>query len=140
MLKNYLLVWLSIATGGSLINTALWWLDELVLTVPNTDFDRSIEHYIGVFIIGFILSFLISFPSLFFIYLVEEWKKAPFTIWLHVSIFVFHVLAVFIFLGFIGLLFLVAVRINKRFLIKTGAFDKTYKELGSDYVKAWKEK
>ena len=102
MLKYYVLVWLSIATVGSLINTVLWWLDELVLTVPNTDFDHGVEHYIGVFFIGFILSFLISFPSLFFIYLVEEWKKAPFTIWLHVVIFAIHVLALFLFIGLDG--------------------------------------
>lgn len=99
MLKYYVLVWLSIATGGSIINTVLWWLEELVLTVPNTDFDHGVEHYFGVFIIGFILSFLISLPSLFFIYLIEEWKKAPFTIWLHFAIFTIHILAVYLYVG-----------------------------------------
>lgn len=40
----------------------------------------------------------------------------------------------------LGSLYLWAGKMNKRFLIKTGGINKTYKELTSDYMKAWEDK
>jgi hypothetical protein len=99
MLKNYFLVWLSIAIGGSVVNTFLWWMEEMVFSTPNPGFNRGFEYFIFVFIVGLILSTLLSFPSLFIIYLIEQWKKIPFTIWLHFSIFVVQFVGTFLFVG-----------------------------------------
>ena len=100
MLKNYFLVWLSIAIGGSLVNTFLWWMEEMVLSTPNPGFNRGFDFFIFTFFIGFILSSLLSFPSIFIFYLIEQWKKIPFTIWLHFSIFVIHFVGTIFFIGF----------------------------------------
>jgi hypothetical protein len=110
MLRNYIFVWLTITFGGSLINTFYWWLDEMVFNKPNPGFNYGPNFFIGVFVIGCIASSLCSFPSILLIYLIEGWKKIPFTIWLHVAFFVIHLVAIYLFdaldedvlAGFIG--------------------------------------
>jgi hypothetical protein len=99
MLKYYAFVWLSIAIGGSIVNTFLWWMEEMVFSTPDPRFNLGFDYFIFVFIAGFIGSALFSFPSLFIIYLIEQWKKIPFTIWLHFSIFVVHFVGTFFFIG-----------------------------------------
>jgi hypothetical protein len=99
MLKSYSLLWLTIAIGGSLINTFIWWLDEMILNTPNSGFNHGPDYYFFVFVMSFILSSLSSFPSILIIYLIEGWKKHPFTIWLHLAIFAIHLVGIFLFSG-----------------------------------------
>ena len=88
---------MSISIGGSLINTIIWWLEEKLFSDLNLGFERGVDYFIAVFVFGFVLSFLLSFPGIFIIYLIEEWKKIQFTIWLHLAIFVLHIVAIFLF-------------------------------------------
>ncbi|PIR69025.1 hypothetical protein COX93_00615 [Candidatus Nomurabacteria bacterium CG_4_10_14_0_2_um_filter_30_12] len=44
----------------------------------------------------------------------------------------------FVIIGGLGMFYFIAKKINRRFLVKTGAADKTYKGLVSDYIKVWK--
>lgn len=99
MLRNYILVWLIITFGGSLINTFYWWLDEMILNTPNPGFNYGPDFFIFVFVIGFIASSLCSFPSIFIIYLIEVWKKIPFTIWLHAVILAINIVGIYLFMG-----------------------------------------
>lgn len=99
MLRNYILVWLIITFGGSLINTFYWWLDEMIFNTPDPNFNYGPDYFIGVFVIGFIASSLCSFPSIFIIYLIEVWKKIPFTIWLHAVILAINIVGIYLFTG-----------------------------------------
>jgi hypothetical protein len=82
----------------------------MVFNVPNPGFNHDFGHFAFIFIIGFIFSSVCSFPSIFIIYLIEVWKKIPFTIWLHVAFFVIHLVSIYLFdaldedvlAGFIG--------------------------------------
>jgi hypothetical protein len=100
MLRNYIFVWLTVIFGGSLINTFYWWLDEMIFSTPDQNYNYGPDYYIGVFVIGFIASSLCSFPSIFIIYLIEVWKKIPFTIWLHAVILAINIVGIYLFPGF----------------------------------------
>jgi hypothetical protein len=100
MLKSYSLVWLLIVFGGSLVNTFIWWLNECVFSISDPNFNRGLDYFTAVFIIGFIQSALCSLPSICIIYLIEVWKNIPFTIWLHVVLFGVHLVVIYLFAGF----------------------------------------